>query len=115
MLNKLSPFLSFLVALVVLAIIDVEFGINGLTVERKLKELVGFESTVTLTPDQAAFCEALKGRKYAYRQTFTGKFELLIPGETKEQADVMLSMRYAMPIKEELAPYMDRVKVEGCE
>lgn len=109
--------LSKLFSIVVSVVVGVGIFLSGVHYDLlsfKAKQLVGYKSTVTLKDSELGFCEALRGRTFAYRQTFKGNIELLVPGETQEQAELFLSLRYALPIKEDLKGRWDVVQVQGC-
>lgn len=78
----------------------------------KLNKLLGVKDTVAI--DNPEFCEALAGRKTMFRQTVTGRVEIVIPASSEEEAKLFLMIRRAMLNKQDLSETMDEVNVEGC-
>lgn len=106
MLSKL-----FRLSVLVIAFLS---GVHFEVLASKATQLVGYKATVALKDSEKGFCEALRGRTIAYRQTFRGRIELLVPADNQEQAELFLSLRYALPVKEQFVGTWDVVNVEGC-
>jgi hypothetical protein len=78
----------------------------------QLNKVLGVRETVQV--DSPEFCAALEGRTTMFRQTVSGKIEIIIPAKTKEEAELFLMMRRAMLNRKDLSETIDEVDVGGC-